>query len=322
MNRHTPRDVVFGPISKGGRGLIDLRLEQPIYHLETTIGNLRRGENAGKALMATLIGHQVVAGVSQPFYQANPNDFPYMPKHTRWSYTWSIIHEYGLNVEVFGMWTPSPRYTNDKNLMETAISDPYFKRQPWKMEIVNNCRLYSQVFTLEEIASSPIKVKKEFIDGTVNHIHEKIIFKEIQKPPRSAWNEWKVFLYRNFITGRNVLAESLGNMINSEVPQAQLQSSQKSLRHQYEVLPTVFAEIVDNIVLPEDNSLSLATAMSSSELIGASDRSLIEDTKEGGYSYSIQRYEKNECRIKGPGKVPMANNTTSLTTELYGIIAC
>ena len=54
MNRNMPREVIFGPRLFGGREFVDLRPEQPILHLKTTISHMRGGEHVGKTLKITL----------------------------------------------------------------------------------------------------------------------------------------------------------------------------------------------------------------------------------------------------------------------------
>ena len=93
MNRHTPCDVIYIPCSHGGRGLIDLRIEQPLCHLRMSIGHMRRNGSAGRSLRASLIGHQVMAGVSKPFYTYPTQTPPYLPNNTRWCYVWNVIQQ-------------------------------------------------------------------------------------------------------------------------------------------------------------------------------------------------------------------------------------
>ena len=113
LNRHTPREVVYGPSKFGGRGLMDLRLEQPIQHLKATISHIRQGDNAGKALVASRFGHQVVAGVSKPFYTYKMEKLPYLPACTRWKYFWEIVQLYSLSIEIWNEWLPQKKFKDD-----------------------------------------------------------------------------------------------------------------------------------------------------------------------------------------------------------------
>ena len=50
INRHAPRAMIFGPRSRGGREIMDLRVEQPIQHLLCNLGHMRRDDSVGKLL--------------------------------------------------------------------------------------------------------------------------------------------------------------------------------------------------------------------------------------------------------------------------------
>ena len=125
MNQHTPRDVIYGPISRGGRGIMDIRLEQPIIHIETTIGHMRRKDNAGRSLEASYYGHQIVAGTSSPFHTLEPESIPYMPINTRWSYIWKTSKQYNLTIEKFNqfIYGPFPREVQANIVMDKMANE-------------------------------------------------------------------------------------------------------------------------------------------------------------------------------------------------------
>ena len=82
LNCHSPREAIYGPTSWGGRGLLDLRLEQPILHINTTIGHMRNKDGAEKSIIVNLHGHQIVSGLSKPFFnmtQINYHTSPRIP---------------------------------------------------------------------------------------------------------------------------------------------------------------------------------------------------------------------------------------------------
>ena len=68
VNRHSPRDIVYGPCESGGLGLMDLNVEQPIHSLQVYIGHTRRNDNAGKCLQTTLFDTQLESGLDKPFF--------------------------------------------------------------------------------------------------------------------------------------------------------------------------------------------------------------------------------------------------------------
>ena len=324
MNRHTPRDVIYGPTSRGGRGLMDIRLEQPVIHIETTISHMRRGDNAGKSLKATLNGHQIVAGTSTPFLDVEPNDLPYLPPNSRWAYIWKTSKQYGFTLEVADQWTPAPRCTNDKVLMDVAIKDEYYKKKKWKLEIINNCRLYLRVFSLSEMACSDDEIRESYINGTTRNRYSRITFEDVDRPPQSAWNEWRQFLFRNFLKGNKKLQHPLNLDNTNRHPTATINTTlhivkQNTIKETISKLPITLQEILQSIQIPSDEGRKLAESLATGSLLGASDGSLT-GKGDGGYAFSLQKWDNDEGRITGKGKAPCSNELSSLTVESYGML--
>ena len=129
MNRNMPREVIYGPRSRGGREIMDLTVEQPSLNLKTTLAHMRRGENAGIALNITLRDTQAEIGTSVPFYTLDPELYDYGDQFSRWRYTWKTNHDIPLNMMVNDMWVPTTEFQNDKNIMEIAIQDINFSKK-------------------------------------------------------------------------------------------------------------------------------------------------------------------------------------------------
>ena len=92
INRHAPRVMIFGPTSRGGREIMDLRVEQPTQHLMTNLGHMQRNDTVGKLLRITLNDTQMETGLEHPFFTYDYNYSTYIAKNTRWRYIWYIVH--------------------------------------------------------------------------------------------------------------------------------------------------------------------------------------------------------------------------------------
>ena len=68
LNRHTPRAVVYGPVTMGGLGKMDLRIEQVVHAFKTVIGHICRNDHLDKSMCITLYYTQAVAGMDCPFF--------------------------------------------------------------------------------------------------------------------------------------------------------------------------------------------------------------------------------------------------------------
>ena len=105
-----------------------------------------------------------------------------------------------LEMKIFNMWVPKPQRVGDRNIMETAIDDSYFHRKyGWKLEVINNCRMYLGIFYISEIMNEGGHVKRSFLEGDEQVKTYLQHFQGRRKPPKQAWLEWKAYVFRNFL---------------------------------------------------------------------------------------------------------------------------
>ena len=199
INRHMPRAVVYGPISMGGMGIMDLQLEQPVYAFKTMLGHMRRNDKAGKVILANLYDTQAEIGISILFYRDDHRKYTYATKNTCWHYMWKICNEMGISLEIECMWTPQPKAEKDQNLMEDAVKDVYFMRkQNWKLEVINNCRRYLGVYYISKLMDGGGNVNRDYLNGSAK-VYDSHNREAMRKPPKQAWAEWKCFIFRNYL---------------------------------------------------------------------------------------------------------------------------
>ena len=191
FNRHTPRAVIYGPKKMGGREILDLRVEQPTLHVEATLGHMRRGDKLGKTLYLTMRALQIEVGISEPFYNKDPNVYTYITPNTRWGYFWNMIYEHKLEVEIYNFWTPKSKFNDDKNIMEVAVTDKLFLRKDrYKLASINRCRLYLQVFYLSDLVGENNKVKVGYLNGESSRKNMGMQIPAITKPTKTEWEDW------------------------------------------------------------------------------------------------------------------------------------
>ena len=88
LNQHTPRVVIYVPMTLGRREIMDLRVEQITTQWETTKGHICQVDRAGKGLALTMNDHQCIIGSSKLFLNLNPDKYNYGVENTRWNFTW------------------------------------------------------------------------------------------------------------------------------------------------------------------------------------------------------------------------------------------
>ena len=331
INRNMPRCVVFGPRKIGGRQIIDQKIEQPTLHFKTTLGHMRREGKVKEALYATLHDTQIEAGVKQPFFKRNPNELSYCTSNTRWMYTWNFIWEYKLQLEITTIWTPSSKYSNDQCIMDVAISDSKYRgKNSYKLQTINQCRLYQQAFFISDLQMpNSDQLNKHYLDGSEQHLHHSINFPPSLKPTELQWNEWKSFIFRNFLAkGYTITPPLIESQVKTNTPflSNEIDGLSKvpcssSILQIVESLPPELHSIMGNI--KEIQMIDqLHESLCENNLFGTCDGSLIRSnpTSRGSHAYSLMHPSLNQCRIIGSSSTPSTTNITSLTTEMYGLL--
>ena len=160
---------------------MDLTIEQPTKNFDTTVGHLRRGDGVADALIATLNDIQIDTGRETEFFQLDPSLHQYVTRNTRWRYLWEMAWEFNIDVKIFNQWTPSSNFENDTNIMAMAIKDKYYQgKNKYKLETINQCRLFQQAFYIGDLASDDrITVNKGYLDGSLQHKHQELQFPEM-----------------------------------------------------------------------------------------------------------------------------------------------
>lgn len=213
LNRNTPRALVFGPRKYGGLQLCNLVVEQPVKHVNETLGHIRRGDRVvGDTLITTLRDTQIEIGTSEPFYIQNPQNFEYATQDTRWMYFWRMIHEFQIKVEMYNMWTPKTAYKDDRNIMEVAVMDITLRdKRNYKLKSINKCRLYLECFYISDLMTENSKtIDPRYLNGSKKRTHNELQFPHMRRPTNREWSEWKSFIFRNFLQGPYIIAPMIG----------------------------------------------------------------------------------------------------------------
>ena len=334
INRNMPRDVIYGPQSLGGRQLTNLTLKQPTLHLRTTLGHLRRKDKLSSMLYATMRDLQLELGVTKPFYTLPPDRYEYVTDNTRWRYTWKTANEFGITLHITNFWVPRTMYNNDECIMEKAINDPsYYGRNRYKLQTINKCRLYQEcIFISDIMAENGLRIQKEYLDGSKKNKNKTILFPASRKPTTLEWNEWKSFVFRNFLSGQYYITPTPSyNEQNNTlmIPTTEMDIVQQmnctNMRFEkaIDALPKPLRVILGIINVPLDNGLELIDAMNKGTLLGASDGSVTRKQKKktGGHAYSLRQWNTDKYLLTGYAITPYSTTMNSLTTELYGLLA-
>ena len=334
VNRNMPRVVLFGPVQYGGRQLTDLRIEQPVLNLKATIGHMRRRDKMAKMLLATMRDLQIECGREVPFFQLDPNEHEYVTDSTRWLYTWKMAKEFNIQIKVAQHWIPTPKFVNDGNIMKKAIEDPHYQgKNKYKLVTINQCRLYQKAFFISDLLreNSSSIVDKRYLYGDEQHQHEVITVPYDMKPTKFQWGEWRAFIYRNFLAGIYEIRPGLGMALQNHDNTVRMNDSGRiladlkkcsTLEETVNTLPPHMRDIIGTIK-SNDDGLVVFKELQHGTALGATDGSLVtrNGKKYGAHSYVIGGQSNDDFIITGTARTPNSTTISSLTTELYGLIA-
>ena len=173
-------------------------------------------------------------------------------------------------------------------------------------------------------------VDKAFLFGTKKRVCQEVNIPKVRKQTNLEWSEWRDFIWRNFLSGKYQVTQPPGERILQQVyaptTEIQLLHNMKwdgTWVETIKNLPPVWRQILGKIKAPVDNGKMIQEKSLNGTLVGASDGSVKQgkDVDAGGYAYTVQLWETDTYGITGYAPCPSSTKVTSLTAELYGLIA-
>ena len=97
----------------------------------------------------------------------------------------------------------------------------------------------------------------------------------------------------------------------------------KTLRDTVNALPPALRNVLGTIQFPNNDGSLLVQSLQQGMLLGSCDGSVISkyNPYQRGHAYSLQDWNTDKNNIIGYSPTPMTNTMSSLTTELYGVLA-
>jgi hypothetical protein len=157
----------------------------------------------------------------------------------------------------------------------------------------------------------------------------------IEKPSAASWQEWKAFIFRNFLIqgyrlqypidriytiGPILRPRTERELITALYTTTHLGASISSI---LAALPPSLHSLLGTVAIPSDEGLALAHAIEDGTAVGASDGSVINTFDKlyyGGSAATIQQPHSDTDAFSCYSPSPHSSQLCSLTTELYGFI--
>ena len=217
-NRHTKRDIIYGPLELGGANFRHLYVEQGLGQVKYILKHWRLQSPAGQLLKCLMHWIQLAVGVSYPILSEVHPPLPHL--ESKWIASVRIfLSSINASIELDDSGIPQLQCMNDLYIMDQIIQSQQFT--PAEIKKLNYCRLYLQAVTLADL----VKTDGQSLDNAKLHghyclmsNHNRLLPINQARPSDSTWKLWKkANLIWSSLDGR--LRQPLGNW---KVPISQL----------------------------------------------------------------------------------------------------
>ena len=190
FNRKLPKDIFFGPSKFGGWGEKDLYFHMAALQTKLFLGHVRNQDETGSLLLTDLEFTQVHSGLEHSILHPKTSLHFLIWTEKTWMTDYKqILHHTQGEIKIDHQWLPSKQRKHDRFLMH-AFSHHITDRA--LLKILNNCRLYLQIFTLSDITSGDGRsILKHPLFGQKSPHFSSAINWPVQSKPSSA--TWKIF---------------------------------------------------------------------------------------------------------------------------------
>ena len=214
LNRHFPRDVLYGQIEKHGVGLKNLFLSQGISHIIDIINHLWHSSLTGTLILQSLEHLRMELGVNGNIFDLPYNKCKHCILTDSWiEQTWKFAAEYGIQI--------APKVNNiplrrigDSCIMEAVLTSNVLSGN--EIRWFNKCRLFLRVATVADITNPDgVTLRKDCLDGIQSKSHRNLGWPNWERPPAQAWTIWRKTLRVVFTNGFSTrLAKALGPWVD------------------------------------------------------------------------------------------------------------
>ena len=203
--------------------------------------------------------------------------------------------------------------------MDVTIAGPYFDNKKWKLEVINNCRIHLKIFLIGEVTDDGTNIKTGIMDGSFINEESQVNFVSMQKPPPVAWNEWRSFVFCNFVSGKKELfppiTKTLQRTVDYNTCNKVYIEQKGTLKEMFDSMPKHLRDLMGKIDLPQDQGKTLINDLMKSQAMGASNGSLNSTWTQGSYEYFIGSQHSNDKMIWGGEKKYHAPITLHLSQQ-------
>lgn len=191
FNRHTKREVLYGPSKFGGANFRSLYSLQGTGQVSAFLKYWRSPCQAGQLLRHSTAWAQYALGISTSFLTDVHNPLPHMEVQWLNSLRQYLYHINGT-IELDNVYVPRTERLHDIHLMDSILRSEQFTAP--EIRQLNYCRLYLQVVTLSDITlANGNLLDLTMLHGKVNNKSSQTKWHHFtqKRPPKRAWTLWR-----------------------------------------------------------------------------------------------------------------------------------
>ena len=151
LNRHMARSIVNGPAYYGGLGLPDVYTDQGICQLRLLLGHLLAQDQTSKLINVAISYLQLIVGAKTQFFNLPYSLCAKWTEKTWLTSIWQFLTRANLKVSVNTAKPLREQRTGDSFIMTAFV---YAKFKPYKLRLINQCRLFHQVYVTSDITTA------------------------------------------------------------------------------------------------------------------------------------------------------------------------
>ncbi len=337
LNRHMPRDVIYGPTFRGGLGLVNLEEQQIIQHFDSFQGHIRRNDDIGKSLKIQIATQQLEIGSGTMFLNTQYSSYNYGTSNTRLSYLWKQCSRFNIQVTISNPLLLDTINGKNKTIMDYAVEVTRIGDKTKKLALINSCRIYLHLLWPCDLLrdDSEVFIDRRYIYGTHTNPSMGLNYPNQGKPSAYAWSLWKDFIYSSFCIPHT---DERGNLQLELVRDCRLHYCDDpvdsdftsmmrpilgamSLRERFYRLPVEYKQIVGNVTISDDDGHGIFNALQNGTAVAASDGSYLEESNKGSHAYKIVDKDDMNVFLQGATMCPESDKMSSSPAEHYGALS-
>ena len=190
-NRHTKREIIFGPMKYGGASFRHLYMEQGIAQITTFLRHWRQMLVPGQLLKSALAWHQLSLGVSYPLLSRVHEELPHFEAVWLASLR-TFLATINATIEVDDPGIPPKQRAGDEYIMDMILASGQFTTLQIKR--LNYCRLFLQAVTLSDITDeSGEHLDMHKRDGKLSTYSSRTTLLQVHqdRPSSVVWKLWR-----------------------------------------------------------------------------------------------------------------------------------